>query len=99
MIVTIFRSRLRAGVDQAYSEMAARMERLASEMPGFVSIKNFCAEDGERVSVVEFESTMSEEMFHASHRFDVANVESNGHADHFWETLLAFLLGVDCAAR
>ncbi len=32
------------------------MERLAKEMPGFVSIKTFIADDGERVSIIEFKN-------------------------------------------
>ena len=32
------------------------MDELATQMPGFISIKTFNAPDGERVSLVEFES-------------------------------------------
>jgi heme-degrading monooxygenase HmoA len=56
MVLTIFRSRLRAEHATAYYEMAARMRTLAERMPGFISFKTFTAEDGERVSVIEFES-------------------------------------------
>lgn len=56
MIITIFRSRLRPENQEAYQKMAARMHELAQKMPGFISIKTFNALDGERVSIVEFES-------------------------------------------
>lgn len=56
MIVTIFRSRLSSEHAAAYQEMAACMRTLAEGMPGFISFKTFSAEDGERVSVIEFES-------------------------------------------
>ncbi len=57
MIVIVFRSRLRPGVDPAPLEpLGARMYELASKMPGFISYKDFAAEDGEGVSLVEFES-------------------------------------------
>ena len=56
MVITIFRSRLRPEHEEEYTEWAARMHDLAVKMPGFVSIKTFAAEDGERVSIVEFES-------------------------------------------
>ena len=56
MVITIFRSRLRPEHEAEYAEWAARMHDLAVKMPGFVSIKTFAAEDGERVSLVEFES-------------------------------------------
>ena len=56
MIITIFRSRLRPENQEAYQAMATRMHDLAQAMPGFHSIKTFAAPDGERVSIVEFES-------------------------------------------
>jgi heme-degrading monooxygenase HmoA len=56
MIITIFRSRLRPENQEAYEQMAVRMHDLAQSMPGFLSIKTFTAQDGERVSIVEFES-------------------------------------------
>jgi heme-degrading monooxygenase HmoA len=37
-------------------EMAMRMSELAKTMPGYISHKAFLADDGERVTIVEFES-------------------------------------------
>ncbi len=70
MVITIFRSRLCAEHQEQYSQWAARMHDLASAMPGFISIKTFTAEDGERVSLVEFESekTMRHWKEQADHR-------------------------------
>ncbi len=70
MIVTIFRSRLRPGVDDEYGPMAERMDELAAAMPGYVSHKAFTAEDGERVTIVEFESeeAMRAWRLHPEHR-------------------------------
>jgi heme-degrading monooxygenase HmoA len=56
MIVTIFRSRLRLDVGDAYGSTADRTDELATGMPGYISHKGFVAEDGERVTIVEFES-------------------------------------------
>lgn len=56
MVVTIFRSRLRPEHRDEYDRWARRIHDLAVKMPGFISIKTFTAEDGERVSLVEFES-------------------------------------------
>ena len=56
MVITIFRSRLRPEHQKEYEEWATRMHDLAVKMTGFISIKTFTAEDGERVSLVEFES-------------------------------------------
>lgn len=53
--VVVFRSRLRDGVDMVALEAAGiRMYQLASAMPGFLSYKDFTAEDGENVAIVEF---------------------------------------------
>ena len=56
MIVTVFRSRLQPGVRDEYVALVARMAEVAATMPGYISHKGFFAEDGERVTVVEFES-------------------------------------------
>lgn len=56
MVLIIFRSRLAAGHDDEYAATAQRMVDLASAMPGFVSFKTFANPDGERVSLIEFES-------------------------------------------
>ena len=57
MIVTVFRSRLRSqAVALGYDKLADEMERRARAMPGFVDFKTFSASDGERVSVVVFDS-------------------------------------------
>ena len=55
MIVTVFRSRLMPDVREEYLVLAARMNEIARTMPGYISHKGFFAEDGERVTVVEFE--------------------------------------------
>ena len=56
MVVITFRSRLRDEYMDEYNEMAPRMLALAREMPGFHSFKSFTADDGERISVIEFET-------------------------------------------
>jgi heme-degrading monooxygenase HmoA len=55
MIVTVFRSRLMSDVREEYIALVDRMVELAATMPGYISHKGFFAEDGERVTVVEFE--------------------------------------------
>ena len=56
MIVTVFRTRLNSGVDGEYGPTAERMSELVRAVPGYVSHKGFVADDGERVTIVEFES-------------------------------------------
>lgn len=55
MVLTVFRNRLRPDA-QEYPQWAERIGNLARGMPGFISHKTFVAEDGERVTIVEFES-------------------------------------------
>ncbi|HEY4080973.1 MAG TPA: antibiotic biosynthesis monooxygenase [Burkholderiaceae bacterium] len=64
--LTVFRSRLNEAIRPEYVEMAQAMVALAKTMPGFLSIKTFTAEDGERVSLVEF-ATAAEEQAWANH--------------------------------
>jgi heme-degrading monooxygenase HmoA len=54
MIVTVFRARLRPGIGADYTALSDRMVELAQTMPGFLSSKDFVADDGERVTIVEF---------------------------------------------
>lgn len=56
MIVTVFRTRTRPDTLEEYQEWANRMSEEARKMPGYISHKGFTAEDGERVTIVEFES-------------------------------------------
>jgi heme-degrading monooxygenase HmoA len=69
MIVTVFRSRLLPGLRDEYVALAERMHELAARMPGYISHKGFFADDGERVTIVEFESleTLRAWRMHSEH--------------------------------
>ena len=56
MVIAIFRSRQRSESSDEYGPLAGRMFDLARSMPGFLGFKTFRAEDGETVSLIEFES-------------------------------------------
>ena len=60
MILTVFRSRLNDGVLVDYDRHVAVTSALAEKMPGFLGHKMFIAEDGERVTLVEFDSMESQ---------------------------------------
>ena len=70
MIVTVFRSRLLPEAQDDYYPMALRMSELARSMPGYISHKVFTADDGERVTIVEFESEEAQRAWahHPEHR-------------------------------
>jgi len=71
-IVTVFRSRRRAGSEQEYERVAAEMDEHARRAPGFVDIKTFAAEDGEQVSVVTFASAEEQAAWRADARHRAA---------------------------
>ncbi len=54
MIITVFRSRLRPGVEPEYQRVARQMSELVRHMGGFVDEKRFTSDDGERVTIVRF---------------------------------------------
>ena len=56
MVVIVFRSRIKLGVEREIGEMGGRMYELAVGMPGFVSYNEYTSGDGENVAIVEFES-------------------------------------------
>ncbi len=59
-VVTIFRSRLRDGVDDAYDEVAAAMSRLVRTMDGFIDEQFYQSTQGERVTIVRFRDARSQ---------------------------------------
>ena len=60
MILTIFRNRLKPENVDEYYRWAGEISALARTMPGYVSHKSFTAEDGERVTIVEFADEASQ---------------------------------------
>jgi len=83
MMVTVFRSRLKPDAQQEYSQWAQRISALAQQMPGYVSHKVFVAEDGERVTIVEFESEATHLAWsaHAQH----VEAKKKGRKDFYLE--------------
>jgi heme-degrading monooxygenase HmoA len=57
MMVVVFRARrTEAGDGEEYHAQLRRMADLAQKMPGYISHKPFVAEDGERLTLFEWES-------------------------------------------
>jgi heme-degrading monooxygenase HmoA len=54
MIVTVFRHRLNPDRRDEYAALLTRIVELSKTIPGYVSQKRFTADDGERVTIVEF---------------------------------------------
>lgn len=70
MILTVFRSRLRPGVEAEYGPLAAAMSELAAAMEGFVDEVFFAAPSGDRVTIVRFIDRASHDAWahHPAHR-------------------------------
>ncbi|NJN00769.1 MAG: antibiotic biosynthesis monooxygenase [Aquincola sp.] len=56
MILTIFRSRLHPGNETEYESFVKSTSALAERSPGFLGHKMYFAPDGERLTLVEFDS-------------------------------------------
>jgi heme-degrading monooxygenase HmoA len=57
MVVVLFGTKLRDNADlDEYRDRSRRMNELVRQIPGFISIKGFVAENGEEVSIARFES-------------------------------------------
>jgi heme-degrading monooxygenase HmoA len=84
MVVIVFRARLKPEANQeALAQAGQRMYELASSMPGYISYKDFAAEDGESAAIVEFESleTLAAWREHPEHRA----VQQRGRDEFFAE--------------
>ena len=57
MVVVIFGTNKREDIDlDEYAARNERMYEIVSGMPGFLGIKGYVSEDGERISIARFES-------------------------------------------
>jgi heme-degrading monooxygenase HmoA len=56
MVVTVLRAGFQPERAASYAEVAVRMRTLTEGTPGLVSFRTFRADEGERVSIIDFES-------------------------------------------
>lgn len=60
MVVVTFRNRFAPGIDQQeYGQRAGKLFEIVAAMPGFLGIRSYAAEDGEQLSLIEFDSLES----------------------------------------
>ncbi len=73
-IVTVFRSRLNPDHVGDYVDRARQIADLATAMPGYIEHKIFTADDGERVTIVEFDTEEHQQAWarHPEHRAAMA---------------------------
>jgi heme-degrading monooxygenase HmoA len=82
-IVTVFRSRLKEGQQEVYAQYAPEIYALAKASPGFLSAKTFTANDGERLTVVEFDNM--ENHLQWSHHHKHIEAKKRGIAEFYKE--------------
>ena len=71
MVVITFRNKLAPDIDaQEYGQRVAKLFEIVTAMPGFRSVREYQGEDGERLSLIEFDSHESLAAWreHAEHR-------------------------------
>jgi heme-degrading monooxygenase HmoA len=70
MLIILFRSRLTDQAGDDYQAMNTEMEALVRQNPGFIDVKSYKAEDGERLTVVWWrdEESLREWRQHVRHR-------------------------------
>lgn len=60
MVIAIFRFQVKPQADlEELNSLNQQLYAIVSQMPGFISVKDFMAEDGEAVAIAEFESLES----------------------------------------
>ncbi|HEX6805954.1 MAG TPA: antibiotic biosynthesis monooxygenase [Terriglobales bacterium] len=52
MLIILFRSKLTDEAGEDYAAMNAEMQELVRQNPGFIDVKSYKSEDGERLTVV-----------------------------------------------
>ena len=83
MVITLFRNRLRPDAGADYDATLARMLEIVAAMPGYIAHKTYTADDGERCTVVEFDSEEHQRAWstHAEH----VRAKAKGRSDFYSE--------------
>ncbi len=84
MIVVVFRARVRPDCDLAsFGTLYEEMYGLVSKLPGFQTVKDFQASDGEVVTIIEFESLAALETW--KNHPDHIRAKARGRTEFFSE--------------
>ena len=72
MVVILFRSKLTPAAGADYTDMNDEMEKRARSMPGFLDVKAYNAEDGERLTIIWWKDRETLEQWRQDERHQVA---------------------------
>ena len=92
MVVTLFRSRLTAQAGDDYTAMSGEMLERAKTYPGFVAMKSFKAEDGERLTVVWWENDELQSAWRQDERHREAQRKGRERWYHYYHIEVASVL-------
>jgi heme-degrading monooxygenase HmoA len=94
-IVTVFRSRLEPAHEDEHAALDPEIRSLATSMPGFVDVKSFVAEDGERATIVTFADEESHRAWrdHPVHRHAQALGRNRFYAEYTTQVCLTLSVG------
>ena len=84
MILTVFRSRLNEASREGYDQQVGITAALAEKAVGFLGHKMFVAEDGERITLVEFDSMENQRAWSLSSEHKLAAIAGRkGFYSHY----------------
>ena len=92
MVVTLFRSRLTSQAGDDYTTMSGEMLERAKTFPGFVAMKSFKAEDGERLTVVWWENDDLQSAWRRDERHREAQKKGRERWYHYYHVEVAKVL-------
>jgi heme-degrading monooxygenase HmoA len=73
MVIVVFRSRLVPEVPvEEFDKLSNELYDVCSKLPGFISERSYTSDDGERLTLVEFESEESLRLWREDHAHSMA---------------------------
>ena len=86
MVVVLFGTKKREGIDlEEYGARNERMSELVQQIPGFLGIKGYVSDDGDRISIARFESeeALNEWRFQPDH-FETQRLARAKYYESYW---------------
>jgi heme-degrading monooxygenase HmoA len=92
VVITLFRSRLTQQAGDDYTAMSGEMLERAKSYPGFVAMKSFKADDGERLTVVWWENDELQAAWRQDERHREAQKKGRERWYHYYHIEVANVL-------
>lgn len=99
MMLIAFRSKLTPTAGDDYAAMAAEMDAHARTFPGFVDVKSFKADDGERLTLVWWQDEETLRAWATDARHRVAQATGRKHWYEYYKMDIAQIVRVNNFTR